>query len=245
MALKRAGATLCLNAGLLSATRHLALFNNSDAEQSGDNYSRTSLAAADTALANNSSIASNGSVVSFATPSATWIDPTTVKLMSAASGGSVLFDADMANNPSAPVNGSSVSWAAGELTFGIGAGTLALEGQRLCLKGGLLNGTRHLDVWDGDPEVSSNESLVTRTSVTLAHWTITNGVATLSTQRTFTGWTVGEDGMWLALYDAATSGNLLWKKSLSNDPIAFPQGGTVSVGADSSLPVTIQITTDD
>ena len=255
MALKRAGSVLCFNAGLLSATRHLALRGSGGSEQSGNNYSRRALAASETALAANSAIASNSAAVNFATPSGAWVDPTSVALMSASSGGDVLFDMAMANNPDAPGADSVVGWASGELSFAIGAavageasaggsaGTLTLHGRRLCMKGGLLNGNRYFQLFSGNTGATALS--VTRPVVALSEWTIANGIATLNTEKEFENFTVGNDATFLGLFDALTGGNMLWLRQLSNNPIPFPSGGVVAVGRSSSLPVRIQITTDD
>ena len=250
MALKARGAVLMYSPGLFSAQRWAALMTgDGTGEQSGDGYARTALTSATMAVANATGIAANNATIDFPNPTAAWQDSTWCAIYSAQSSGNILYTVAMANNPAAPQLGAPTGFDTGELRVVPNAdlGKLTLEGWKLCLKGGLLNGNRYLGLHDAAPGTNRANELsggaYVAQLVNLSNWTIstTNGNAVLNAKVTWPTMTVDQpDVTHLSLCDSASGGNVLWATALTNNP-ADPNIGDQFSIAVNNLTITLPV----
>lgn len=102
------------------------------------------------------------------------------------------------------------------------AAGLKVEGMKAFFKGGLLNGA-HIAIHTAEP-TSSNEFTTAdsdgyaRQALTLSNWTYSGGVATYSQDIEFDDNTASawQAASWMALWSAASSGNLLFTVNISD-----------------------------
>ena len=260
MALKIAGANLCLNGGLLNRALEIGLFsadppdNGASEELSGGAYARqtsgpTALSKWTQAAA--TGIHTNSGAWNFPVPTAAWADPTHAGLFTVANPKPFLFSQGLAVDVAAPAIGSPVGYAAGALSVAIvtSTGALTPEGLKVCLRSGLVSAGRFFALFSADPGVSRTNELngnsYAAAAVAATDWD--NGadasIRAINTAISFptpTGaWLIPR---WLGLVSAAMGGNLLWKRQFATVPAAPAAGATVRLD---SGQVVISFTTDD
>ena len=229
MALKLAGARLLMKGGFLNRTNYVRPMSSATVVFGG----AFAMALADWTLDNDGN-AENKTVKNWPSPQATLSDPTHIQLNTAESGtGTVLLTQPITGNAEAPVSGATFGMDAGQLMIGAAATTKATgRGLREAYETGLVSGNKWLTVHSGAPGEGGANQQGNAIAFAAASWGEKSGARGVWTNTVAANFGAQPadlpDLMYVALRDAASSGNVLWSDAYDNNPDDPAAGATLS-----------------
>ena len=237
MGLKLAGARLLLKGGLLNGTRYVSVKSAEATEFTDAWYNRKSIALADWTR-NNMGLAENTAALDFDTPTANAVaSPSHIGLSSHLDPSNAAdveyLTSALTGSPAAPALGASFGFDAGtlELTDTANDAVTAL-GMKKAYESGLVSGTTYMAVLAGDP-TGAGVQLLTRQSITAANWLEDSGQMNSVRNNVALNYGVTASALsrptYVGLYDALTSGNLLWYDALDSQALVPAAGATISI----------------
>ena len=153
--IKKAGANLAFNGGLLNGTRHIALLSAETTEITATGYAREEMTLSDW-TADGASY-ENGAEITFGPPRAVWPAIVGWALYDLSSAGNLYFNVDITDT-AAPGIGAAVTTAAGQIGYSFSGGNLQTAGSIACLTEGLITQTRYLTLHAGATPTISTDS---------------------------------------------------------------------------------------